>query len=113
MAKKKLTELKQIHGKVEGIQPTTLDQVWGDRGLGRYKTNDVDTYRTQLSEMNKSDLQAHAASIGIVPIDDRELLTRKLVKEFQLFTASFRHPRNDKKPIVPSKKALEILREGR
>jgi hypothetical protein len=29
---KKVTELNQAHGKVEGPEPTTLDQIWGDTG---------------------------------------------------------------------------------
>ena len=55
-----LSELSQTHGKIEKIQPSSLDQIWGDTGISKYKTLDKGEYQTQIGDMNKSDLQTHA-----------------------------------------------------
>ena len=34
--------MQQTHGKVETFQPTTLDQIWGDDGTGKYGMSNVD-----------------------------------------------------------------------
>jgi len=86
MAKKKLNlnEMSQAHGKDENKDYVqSLDQLWGDDGLSKYKTLDVSEYTQQLAEMNKTDLQNHAAKLGLVPIDSRELLVKRLVAEFK------------------------------
>ena len=46
---KKTKKMQQTHGKVETFQPTTLDQVWGDDGTGKYSTNDEKTGRLSIS----------------------------------------------------------------
>jgi hypothetical protein len=69
--------------QVEGFQPSTLDQVWGDTGNTKYGTMDEAEYTDKLKEMNKSDLQAHASRAGLIPIDDRGILTKKLLTEFR------------------------------
>lgn len=108
-------ELKQIHGKVESFQATTLDQIWGDTGLNaNYPTFNQEEYEQQLSEMTKADLFAHAVKVGVLPVDDREQLHKRLIKEFCRYTASYRHPVVSKpKQIKPTKSTLKILSEGR
>lgn len=103
----------QIHGKSEDFQPTSLDQIWGDTGVNKFGTLIEANYISYLRELNKSDLQTHAAKIGIVPVDNREMLVKKLLKEFKLHVASFRKPRNIPEPKRVSKEALKILAEGR
>lgn len=110
MPKKKLT---QIDGKQETFVPNTLDQIWGDTGLGLYRTLDLNEYQASLKEMQKADLQAHAIQVGIIPVDDRENLEKKLIKEFSRHVASYRRPVIKSKPQIPSKEALKILSEGR
>lgn len=113
MAKKKMSELNQTHGKVEAVKPTTLDQIWGDTGLSKYKTLDEKQYTSQLDEMNRSDLQAHAISIGIIPIDNRETLAGRLLKEFRKHVSSHTVPNRIDHSAKVSKKALDILKEGK
>ncbi len=113
--RKKINELEQVHGKDEAkYRPTTLDQVWGDEGLGKYKTMEVDKYENYLSGLTKTDLQKHAAEIGVVPIDNRDMLKRRLRGEFKKHVASYRMPSvkntTDKKP---SDEVIKILKEGR
>lgn len=88
----KLKNLKQAHGKDESqeFKPRTLDQVWGDTGLGKYNTFDESVYRDKLDNMAKTDLQAHATKIGLVPIDNRSTLTQRLMREFKKHVNSFK-----------------------
>ncbi len=110
----KLTDISQAHGKEEKVQPTTLDQIWGDDGLSKYGTLCDQEYKTKLDDMSKSDIFAHAASIGIIPVDNRDLLTRTLLKEFLKFSSAYKKPIEDKKDIPNiSPEVLKILSEGR
>lgn len=112
---KKGKSLMQTHGKEEKVRPTTLEQIWGDTGERKYKTMEEPKYVEWLNSINKSDLQAHAAQIGIVPIDNRELLTRKLIKEFRSHVAAFRMPAEGptKTSHPVSREVSKILAEGR
>jgi hypothetical protein len=82
---KKLKNMSQTHGKNEEavFEPRTLDQIWGDTGLGKYKTFDETIYKDRLDNMAKTDLQAHATRVGLVPIDNRSTLTQRLMREFR------------------------------
>ena len=81
--KKSIDNLSQAHGKEEKTQPTTLDQIWGDTGMTRYGHQNEEKYKQSLKEMTKSDIQAHAHFIGLVPVDNREQLEKRLVSEFR------------------------------
>lgn len=110
---KKLENLSQTHGKLENVQYKTLDQIWGDTGSGRYSTNDEKEYLNIISEMNKSDLQAHANKIGLVPIDNRELLTKRLMAEFKKFVSLYKIPKTKENTVRLDKKAKDVLSEGK
>ena len=112
---KKLDSLSQTHGKVEeNFEPQTLDQIWGDTGAWKYTTMVKEEYIDSLKQMNKSDLQTHATKVGVVPIDNREMLTTRLVKEFNRFTSSYSVPaKKSEKPKRISKEIKKILSEGR
>jgi hypothetical protein len=107
-------KIKQVHGKEEQFKPSTLDQIWGDTGVYKYSTLDEDKYVSSLKDMNLSDLQAHAIKMGIIPVENRENLNKRLLKEFRTFVASYRFPKTNSTPPAPlSDKALKILSEGR
>ena len=57
---KKIKKLDQVHGKQENFKPSTLEQIWGDEGLGLYSTLNVEEYVEIISEFNVTDLQRHA-----------------------------------------------------
>jgi hypothetical protein len=113
--KRKLDSVKQTHAKVEKkFQPTTLDQIWGDDGTSEYGTLDYEKYKEKVFDMNMSDLQAHASRVGIVPVDNRNMLTDRLLREFS------RHASTYSKPVEASadhqeipEKIKQILAEGR
>ena len=117
----KLKKMSQTHGKNEAVEskfePRTLDQVWGDTGLGKYNTLDEDAYRGKLDYMAKTDLQAHATKVGLVPIDNRSTLTQRLMREFRKHANSFK-PTSLKasKPIAKdslSPEVRKVLDEGK
>lgn len=116
MAKrKKIEDLGQLHGKAEEFEVTTLDQIWGDTGLSRYSTLNEEVYKNYLSELNKTDLQTHASQVGIIPIDNIEMLNKRLVKEFLKYVSAYKKPTQTKQSeqIALSKEAKRILEEGR
>ena len=112
--KKSIDNLSQAHGKEEKTQPTTLDQIWGDDGTSEYGTLDYENYQQKIFDMNMSDLQAHASRVGIVPIDNRNMLTDRLLREFSRHVSSFKKPSEDlqENQNIP-KKIRDILAEGR
>lgn len=112
----KKRNMKQIHGKEDSNSaPTTLDQIWGDTGLWKYSTMNLSEYNEQLQEMTKTDLQAHATKIGLIPVDSREMLTQRLVREFKRHVTSYEDRSNA--AVGGSKKVSNsirrILEEGR
>lgn len=111
--KRKIEELSQTHGKLENVQYKSLDQIWGDTGLSKYKTTNLEEYVNFINEMNKSDLQAHANKVGLVPIDNREMLTKRLVAEFRKFISTFNVPKTIDNSAKLDKKSKDVLSEGK
>ena len=109
----KLEDLSQTHGKLENIQYKTLDQIWGDNVNSRYQSTNEKEYVNFLNDMNKSDLQSHANKIGLVPIDNRETLTKRLIAEFRKHVSLFNIPKSTDNTITLNKKAKDILSEGK
>jgi hypothetical protein len=109
----KLEELSQTHGKLENIQHKTLDQIWGDNGSSKYKTLNLQDYLNYLNDMNKSDLQNHAKKIGLIPVDNRETLTKRLVSEFKKFNSLYKLPKNKEDKTELNKETKNILSEGK
>jgi hypothetical protein len=109
----KLENLSQTHGKLEDTQYKTLDQIWGDDGSSKYKTSNLQDYLNYLSELNKSDLQDHAKKIGLIPVDNRETLTKRLETEFRKYMSMFKLPKNSENLVNLDKKSKDVLSEGK
>jgi 1-aminocyclopropane-1-carboxylate deaminase/D-cysteine desulfhydrase-like pyridoxal-dependent ACC family enzyme len=108
----------QIHGKDESSLPSnvtsSLDEILGER-LSIYTAKNSEEYRRHLAEMNMTDLQAHAYKIGLIPTQDRKVLSDRLVNEFIKWSSRFQSP--DSNVNIQSiteldNKAQKILREG-
>ena len=113
-ATKSMKNLSQAHGKEEKFEPTTLDQIWGDDGSNVYGTLNESTYADKVDDMNLSDLQAHASTVGIIPIDNRHTLRERLLREFRKHVSSYKkpiHQNESSRDIDP--KVMKILSEGR
>jgi hypothetical protein len=115
-AKKPVKELQQTHGMEEkvGHKPTTLDQVWGDSGVEKYNTLDPDTYTEWVKDQDKASLQAHAASVGLLPVDHRGELEKRLLREFHIHRSKYTKPNShgDELPKL-DKSARDVLSEGK
>ena len=111
---KKIMQTHAMEEKQE-FEKTPLDQIWGDEGNSKYGTLDESTYTTQIKAMNKSDLHSHAIKLGILPVENRELLTNRLLREFKKHVLSFRKPKQTsaKKPQDVSQAVKSILAQGR
>lgn len=115
---KNIKKVQQTHGKKEEKKgefvPTTLDQIWGDDGTSRYKTVDEEVYLLSLNELTGTDLQTHATKVGVIPINNREMLTNRLLKEFRGHTNQYKKPTNPNSsaPHI-SKEVKDILSEGK
>ena len=112
---KKLDDLNQVDGKSEKkIEPSTLDQVWGDDGMSKYKTLDVKTYDQVVDGMSKADLKNEAIRVGLLPVDNSEQLKIRLLREFSAHVSSYNRPVDSSRPkLEASDEALKILGEGR
>jgi hypothetical protein len=105
---------QETHGKTPNFKKTTLEQIYGDTGLSKYKTLDRAEYEQQLREMSKADLQNHSANVGILPKDDPETMRKKLLAEFCSYASQFKRPQDKvKEQTILSKTARSILSEGR
>ncbi len=115
--KAKAKEMIQTHAmeEEEKFEKTTLDQVWGDEGLSKYETLEESDYLDQIKFLNRSDLHSHAITIGILPIDNRDILISRLTREFRKHVLSYQKPK--KKTLAKGKaklsqKARRVLSEG-
>ena len=112
--KKSVKDLSQAHGKEEKFEPTTLDQIWGDDGSSTYGTLNETVYENELDDMNMSDLQTHASTVGIIPVDNRQTLRERLLREFRKHAASYRRPFHDAGSAkLDNPEVIKILSEGR
>ena len=112
-AKKEMVQTHAMEEK-EPFQKTTLDQIWGDKGSSKYGTLEESVYLNKIRNMNRSDLHSHAVTVGILPIDNREILTTRLAREFKKHILSFQkpHEKKRKEPTV-SERSRSILAEGK
>ncbi len=118
---RKLQNLKQVDGQIDipikdkltrpdGTKIVTLDQIFGDMGEGKYKTQKPEEYEVWLDEQNLSDLQSHAAKLGVNPVDNRGKLKVKLVNEFKRHFAQYSVPSaTGKKEKKLSKELADFL----
>ena len=112
--KKSVKNLSQTHGKEEKFEPTTLSQIWGDDGLSTYGTLNENAYTIELDNMNMSDLQTHASTVGIIPIDNRQTLRERLLREFRKHVSAYKKPVHAaESPSRIDPEVMKILSEGR
>ena len=110
---KKLESLSQTHGK-EDFKPTTLDQIWGDTGMSKYGTLNEGEYEQRIRDMNRTDVHSHASKVGIIPVDNRDMLNQRLMREFRKHLSAYRAPIEKKvNNIEVSDTVKKILAEGR
>jgi hypothetical protein len=73
-------------------------------------------YVNSVKNMAMTDLQAHASKIGFIPVDNRENLEKRLIREFKRHVSEYRAPTDVGVSPETSKisaKVKKILGEGR
>jgi len=109
-----MLEMQQLDGKSynkHNVQ--SIDELLGETNH-RYDTHDIKAYEEKLNRMNTSDLQRHAISVQILPKENRALLIKLLLKQFQVNNSGYiKTPPTlgAEKPI--SQEVMDILGEGR
>tara|TARA_Y100001938_G_C7798987_1_gene286182 strand:- start:56 stop:433 length:378 start_codon:yes stop_codon:yes gene_type:complete len=115
----KINEMSQVDGMAveeeAKSQPSTLDQVFGDDGVSRYKTMDINVYEQVLDNMSKSDLKNEATRVGLLPIDNMQQLRARLEREFKAHVSSYNRPASGpaQNPLDIPDEVRKILEEGR
>lgn len=110
MAKKKLSDIKQVDGKLDNnLTPNDLDEILGTTSK-MYKTVDEEKYRSFLQEMNLADIQAHAIEVGLMPIDHRPTLVDRLLREFKKNTSTYKNFAAKNKDNLSDKQKKDILK---
>ncbi len=112
-------KMLQVHGKDETTPRdirtmSSLDEILGEK-LSIYTAKSSEEYRSQLSEMNMTDLQSHAYKVGLIPTEDRRLLTDRLVSEFMKYNSKYGSnvATGEVKSVEDlNARAQKILREG-
>ena len=110
-----IVQLIQQDGKLYNKKNVkSLDELLGEE-VGKYSTSNIKEYESMLDTMNTSDLQRHAISVQILPKEDRKLLVKLLLKQFQINNSVKLNKAKEipisQKPI--SQEVLDILSEGR
>tara|TARA_B100000424_G_scaffold47436_2_gene33007 strand:+ start:11340 stop:11747 length:408 start_codon:yes stop_codon:yes gene_type:complete len=113
-AKKKseLDKLSLMDGKLEIDKVRELEELLGVDQTNVFKTNDLDVFKDDLSEMTLTDMQALAVEAGVFPAGNRSALKQKLLKEFVSQTKGRRYATGEQKPIVdPSDPKFEQVKK--
>ena len=114
---KKMESMSQTDGMArdeEKFEASTLDQVFGDDGVSKYKTLNEVVYQQVLDNMSKADLKGEATRVGLLPIDNINQLRIRLMREFRGHVSSYRRPKVDlQNQNRLSDASRKILEEGR
>ena len=78
----KLDSLNLSDGKLEVEKVRELEQLLGVDQVNAFKTNNLDVFQDNLSEMSLTDLQRLAAEAGVFPGGNKMALKNRLLKEF-------------------------------
>jgi hypothetical protein len=79
---KELDRLNLSDGKLEVEKARELEELLGINQMNIFKTNNIEVFKENLSEMTTTDLQTLAANVGIFPGGNKMALKNRLVKEF-------------------------------
>ena len=96
----KLDKLNLSDGKLEVEKVRELEELLGVSQMNSFKTNNLEVFQDNLTEMSLTDLQTLAAEIGIFPGGNKMALKNRLLKEFVNQTKGRRAAMGTQKPII-------------
>ena len=97
---KELDKLNLSDGKLEVEKARELEVLLGINQMNIFKTNNIEVFKENLSEMTTTDLQTLAANVGIFPGGNKMALKNRLIKEFISETKGQRAAMGTQKPII-------------
>lgn len=112
----------QTHAALPTTESNTSKSVYAilNRGVkSPYTTSSIEEYADQLRDMTLAQLHDHAmATAQVIPIDDRDILIRRLVEEFGRYkTKEARRDwtKNSNDDLTPAaqESILKIMKRGR
>jgi hypothetical protein len=98
-----LDKLSLSDGKLEIEKARELEVLLGIDQMNVFKTNNLEVFKDDLSEMTLTDLQTLAAELGIFPGGNKMALKNRLTKEFISETKGRRAAMGSQKPIIDPK----------
>ena len=108
----KLDSLNLSDGKLEVEKVRELEQLLGVDQVNAFKTNNLDVFQDNLSEMSLTDLQRLAAEAVVFPGGNKMALKNRLLKEFVSETKGRRAAMGSQKPIIdPSDPKFEEVKK--
>ena len=108
----KLDSLNLSDGKLEVEKVRELEQLLGVDQVNAFKTNNLEVFQDNLSEMSLTDLQRLAAEAGVFPGGNKMALKNRLLKEFVSQTKGRRAAMGSQKPIIdPSDPKFEEVKK--
>lgn len=114
---KSLNKLNLADGKAEVDKVRALEELLGVDQMNVFRTNDIEVFRENISEMTLNDLQTLAVEAGIFPGGNKMALKNRLTKEFVSQTKGRRLAAGQLKPIVDPRdprfeKIKKLMSEG-
>ena len=107
----KLDKLNLSDGKLEVEKVRELEELLGVSQMNSFKTNNLEVFQDNLTEMSLTDLQTLAAEIGIFPGGNKMALKNRLLKEFVNQTKGRRAAMGTQKPIIdPDNPMFEVVK---
>ena len=79
---KTLKKMSLADGKMEVSKVRELEEILGVDQMNVFRTNDIEVFKENISEMSLSDLQSLAAEAGVFPGGNKMTLKNRLEKEF-------------------------------
>lgn len=111
--KSKVKPLEQTDGRNDRTKARSIDEILGN-AKSRYRQQTVEEYQAYLEQLNLSDIQKHAQSVGLIPVADRKTLVGRLIKEFRKTSSPYYGTAVTEAPKVKlSDRAQKILATGR
>lgn len=115
----KLEQLSFVDGIEEDIQEIkNLEDLLGVTQINPYKTRSLAVFEERLADMNLSDLQELAVTVGVFPSGTKNSLRSKLKKQFVADTrgGGVQVTKSKQKKLDPSDpkqaEVIKLMREG-
>lgn len=109
-----LSKAKIADGALDN--PASVYEIVGRR-TSVYNTAKYEDYQKYLRTLNLYDLQSHAYEVGVIPVDNYNVLfdrlERKFLEEISKFISAKNNANTSIKASEPTKTILDILSRGK